>query len=72
MILRRPDPNDGRVSMISLSSQHGRRLMRSVQLARKERLATLLRDWTDDDRRDLGRLLAKFNDGLSDDIAHGA
>jgi DNA-binding MarR family transcriptional regulator len=71
MILRRPDPDDGRVSMISLS-QHGRRLMRAVQLARKERVASLLRDWTDEDRRDFGRLLARFNDGLSYDIAHDA
>jgi hypothetical protein len=46
--------------------------MRSVQLARKERVAFLLRDWTDEDRRDFGRLLARFNDGLSYDIAHGA
>jgi DNA-binding MarR family transcriptional regulator len=57
--------------MISLS-QHGRRLMRAVQLARRERVASLLRDWTDEDRRDFGRLLARFNDGLSYDIAHGA
>jgi DNA-binding MarR family transcriptional regulator len=69
LILRRPDPNDGRVRMISLS-QHGRRSMRAVQLERRERVATLLRDWTDEDRRDLGRLLARFNDELSYDIAH--
>jgi DNA-binding MarR family transcriptional regulator len=71
LILRRPDPNDGRVSMISLS-QHGRHSMRAVQLERRERVARLLRDWTDEDRRDLGRLLAKFNDELSYDIAHRA
>ncbi|MCU1468751.1 MAG: winged helix-turn-helix transcriptional regulator [Actinomycetia bacterium] len=67
LIVRRADPNDGRVSMISLS-QHGRRLMRAVQLARKERIATLLRDWTDDERRDLGRLLARFNEELTRDV----
>jgi DNA-binding MarR family transcriptional regulator len=71
LIVRRADPNDGRVSMISLS-QHGRRLMRAVQLARKERIATLLRDWTEDDRRDLGRLLARFNEELSYDMTHRA
>ena len=72
LTLRRADPNDRRVSMISLS-QHGRRLMRAVQDARKERIAMLLRDWTEDDRRDLGRLLARFNEELTRDvIAHGA
>ena len=43
--------------------------MRAVRLARKERIERLLNDWTDDDRRDLGRLLARFNDELSRDIA---
>jgi DNA-binding MarR family transcriptional regulator len=70
LVLRRTDPNDGRVSLISLS-QNGRRTMRAVQLARRERIATLLNDWTENDRRDLGRLLARFNDELSRDIATG-
>src|SRR5258706_75672 len=64
LVLRRPDPSDGRVTLISLS-QPGRRVMRTVQLARKKRVANLLRDWTDVDRRDLGRLLARFNDALT-------
>jgi hypothetical protein len=63
------DPDDGRVSLISLS-QTGHRRMRAVRLARRERIARLLHDWTDDDRRDLGRLLARFNDELSRDIAN--
>jgi DNA-binding MarR family transcriptional regulator len=67
LILRRADPNDGRVRMISLS-QHGRRLMRAGRLARTERIATLLRDWTEEDRRDLGRLLARFNEELTRDV----
>jgi DNA-binding MarR family transcriptional regulator len=41
--------------------------MRGVQLARKERIASLLDDWTEDDRRQLGRLLARFNDDVSRD-----
>jgi DNA-binding MarR family transcriptional regulator len=68
LLRRRVDPNDGRVSLISLS-QVGHRRMRVVQLARKERIAELLRNWTDDDRRQLGRLLARFNDELGRDIA---
>ena len=70
LVLRRPDPDDGRVSLISLSPK-GRRTMRAVQRARTERIATLLSDWTENDRRDLGRLLARFNDELGRDIATG-
>jgi hypothetical protein len=39
--------------------------MRAVQLARKERIATLLDDWTENDRCELGRYLARFNDELN-------
>ena len=66
LVVRRSDPSDGRISVISLSPK-GRRTMRAVQLARKERIASLLDDWTEDDRRQLGRLLARFNDDVSRD-----
>ena len=69
LILRRTDPNDARVSLIRLS-QPGRRTMRNVRSARKERIATLLGHWTESDRRELGRLLTRFNDELSRDITH--
>ena len=66
LVVRRSDPSDGRISLISLSPK-GRRTMRAVQLARKERIASVLDDWTEDDRRQLGRLLARFNDDVSRD-----
>jgi DNA-binding MarR family transcriptional regulator len=66
LVVRRSDPSDGRISLISLSPK-GRRTMRAVQLARKERIASLLDVWTEDDRRQLGRLLARFNDDVSRD-----
>ena len=66
LVVRRSDPDDGRISLISLSPQ-GRRKMRAVQLARNERIARLLEDWTEDDRRQLGRLLARFNDEVRHD-----
>jgi DNA-binding MarR family transcriptional regulator len=69
LIRRRADRNDRRITLISLS-QHGHRVMRSVQLARKERIAMLLDDWTADDRRELGRLLNRFNDALTREIAY--
>jgi hypothetical protein len=46
--------------------------MRAVQLARRERIENLLGDWTTGDRRQLGRLLARFNDELSRDAASNA
>jgi hypothetical protein len=46
--------------------------MRTVQLARKKRIATLLRDWSTKDRRELARLLAKLNDEINQDITRGA
>jgi DNA-binding MarR family transcriptional regulator len=67
LLRRRVDPNDGRVSLISLA-QTGLRKMRAVQLARKERIAKLLHDWPENDRHELGRLLARFNDELSRDM----
>jgi DNA-binding MarR family transcriptional regulator len=69
LLRRRVDPYDGRVSLISLA-QTGLRKMRAVQVARKERIAKLLHDWPENDRRELGRLLARFNGELSRDIAH--
>jgi DNA-binding MarR family transcriptional regulator len=71
LLVRRADPNDGRVSLISLSP-HGRKAMRTVQVARKKRIATLLADWTPGDRHDLGRLLAKFNRELNHGIERPA
>jgi DNA-binding MarR family transcriptional regulator len=66
LVARRSAPSDGRISLISLSPK-GRRKMRAVQLARRERIASLLDDWKVDDRRQLGRLLARFNDDVSRD-----
>ena len=65
-VLRRADPDDGRVSVIRLSEK-GRRTMRAVQLGRRQRLESLLGDWTEKDRLELGRLIGKFNHELSRD-----
>jgi len=67
LVRRRADPDDARVSLISLSPL-GRRRMLTVQSARKERIGTLLRSWSDGDRQELGRLLTRFNDELSRDM----
>jgi DNA-binding MarR family transcriptional regulator len=64
-VVRRADPADGRVSLIRLSEK-GRRTMLAVQLGRKERVAALLDDWTEKDLLDLGRLLGKFNEAVTE------
>ncbi|MGO9876586.1 MAG: MarR family winged helix-turn-helix transcriptional regulator [Acidimicrobiia bacterium] len=64
-VLRRADPTDGRVSLVSLSEK-GRRTMLGVQLGRKQRIKTLLSQWTAPDRLELGRLLAKFNKAVTE------
>jgi DNA-binding MarR family transcriptional regulator len=71
LVLRRADPGDGRVSLIRLSEQ-GHRTMRAVQLVRRQRIEALLRDWTEKDRLELGRLVGKFNHELSRDGAEMA
>ena len=66
LVLRRADPDDGRVSVIRLSEK-GHRTMRAVQLLRRQRLESLLGDWTENDRLELGRLIGQFNYELSRD-----
>jgi DNA-binding MarR family transcriptional regulator len=66
LVLRRADPDDGRVSVIRLS-ENGHRTMRAVQLLRRQRLESLLGDWTEKDRRELARLIGQFNHELSRD-----
>jgi DNA-binding MarR family transcriptional regulator len=63
LVARRADPNDGRVSLIRLSSR-GRREVRATKTARRRRVAELLGGWTEEDRRQLGHVLEKFNDAL--------
>jgi DNA-binding MarR family transcriptional regulator len=60
LVHRRGDPHDGRVSVIELSVLGSRR-MNGVRTARQARVARLLQDWPEKDRRALGSLLARFN-----------
>jgi DNA-binding MarR family transcriptional regulator len=64
---RRPDPADGR-SMTLVTRPEGRRVMRTVERERRQRMETLLRDWDDTGRADLGRALAKLNVSLVDTV----
>ncbi len=65
LLHRDADPDDGRVSLIELSSA-GRRKMRIVQRARRERIQHLFAGWTEHEQLEFGQLLRRFNDAVSD------
>jgi DNA-binding MarR family transcriptional regulator len=61
---RRVDPGDRRSCQVT-PSDRGRRLMGEVQRRRTERFQELLTGWTEQERADLGRILAKLNRSIS-------
>ncbi len=65
---RRPDPADGRSSTLALTSG-GRRIMRAVERERRRVLNEMFCDWSEDERRDLGRVLTKLNVSLIERVA---
>ena len=67
LVERRPDPADRR-SMTLVIRPEGRRAMRTLERERRRRMESLLRDWDDTGRADLGRLLAKLNVSLVDNV----
>ena len=69
LLHRDVDPDDGRVSLIELSPA-GRRKMRTVQRARRERLQDLFTGWTRREQLEFGQLLGRFNDAVSDTEHH--
>jgi len=67
-VARRPDPADGRSSTLVLTAD-GKRIMRVVERDRRVVLHELFNDWTEGERRDLGRVLTKLNISLGDRVA---
>jgi DNA-binding MarR family transcriptional regulator len=67
-VTRRPDPADGRSSILVLTAD-GRRIMRVVERDRRVVLHELFNDWEEGERRDLGRVLTKLNISLGDRVA---
>lgn len=63
LVVRRTDPDDGRVRLIEISPR-GLRQMREVQDAREERIGSLVAGWSADDQRQFATLLGRFNDAL--------
>lgn len=59
LVDRRPDPEDGRASLLTLSAQ-GREVRERVRAAGGQALARSLASWDDADRRALAELLTRF------------
>lgn len=63
---RRPDPADGRATLLSVSDE-GRRRLADVADHRRKLLAERLGDWTAADLAQFVGLLARYNAALADD-----
>jgi len=61
IVQREADPDDARRTRIALTDE-GRGMARGMRGQRREMLATALEPFTDDERRELARLLGKLAD----------
>jgi DNA-binding MarR family transcriptional regulator len=59
LVDRRPDPDDGRAALLTLSAL-GREVREQVRAAGGQALAAALASWDDGDRRALAELLTRF------------
>jgi DNA-binding MarR family transcriptional regulator len=57
---RTPDPDDGRACSFAIT-ELGAKEMEECRQARLDRLADKLKDWTDEESIEFGKLLEKFN-----------
>ena len=64
LVERRPDPADGRASVLNLTPR-GDDAFAKLRAARRSLLEAIVHDWPARDRDELARLLAKFGDGLN-------
>lgn len=63
-VQREADPDDARRTRIALTDE-GRRIARGMRGERREALAQALKNFTEDEARDLARLLSKLADNWS-------
>lgn len=64
LITRRPDPQDGRASLLGLSDA-GRAVLARTREVRSEWAVAALADWTDDEAELLGRLIERLSADLA-------
>ncbi|BBA98070.1 putative MarR family transcriptional regulator [Actinacidiphila reveromycinica] len=65
LVERRPDPEDGRGALLSPTGQ-GLAAVERYRAQRDQKLADALASWPSRDRREFGRLLARFNDDFGE------
>jgi DNA-binding MarR family transcriptional regulator len=64
LVERSADPADGRAAVMSLTPA-GREVVASISELRRELLEAVVADWSEDDRREFARLLARFAEDMS-------
>jgi DNA-binding MarR family transcriptional regulator len=57
------DPADGRATLL-VATDEGRRVFEENRQLRNRRIAGLIAQWSDDDRRTFARLLTRFTDAF--------
>lgn len=65
LLVRTPDPEDRRASLVSLTEE-GRRLHREFFEQRRQRLTEMVADWPEKDLETFERLLCKLADRLEE------
>lgn len=63
-VFRVPDPADGRAYSLRIT-ELGQKELNETKHARMARIAGLLENWSDEERRLFGELLKKFNDSVN-------
>ena len=63
LVIKVPDPGDGRASLLSLSDR-GWAVLETVSEARRQALAEVIADWSDEERTALTRGLVRLEAGL--------
>ena len=64
LVSRTPDPNDGRVTQLQLTTQ-GRRTINRILTVRRDWLQTLLADWPQASQIEFARLLRRFTNDVN-------
>ncbi len=64
LVSRRADDGDRRASILDLTEE-GAVVLEHTRAYRRERLEEILDEWSEEDRREFARLLAKANDSVS-------
>ena len=71
LIIKVPDPHDGRASLLSLS-ERGWSVLESVSEARRQALAEAVAGWTDSERNALASGVLRLEEGLHQTREHPA